>query len=50
MAEKRRAESDARLEYVYSFLSEATGLSRNDVSVGVHEAGLVTKHFHKIHP
>jgi hypothetical protein len=39
--EKRRAESDPRLEYIYSFLSEATSLPRNDLSVSVHEAGVV---------
>ncbi|CAG7835361.1 unnamed protein product [Allacma fusca] len=40
---KRRAESDARLEYVYSFLSEATSLGRHEVSDMVHSGGLVAR-------
>lgn len=38
--EKRRGESDARLEYCYSFLSEAIDLNRNDLSTNIHEGGL----------
>jgi hypothetical protein len=39
--EKRRAESDSRLEYLYSFLSEAIALPRVDLSEQIHNASLV---------
>ncbi len=41
MTEKRRAESDARLEYMYSFLAESSELPRHEVSQQIHEASLV---------
>ena len=40
---KRRAESDARLEYLYSYISDVTGISRSDLPEYLHNAGLVQK-------
>ena len=44
MAEvKRRAETDARLEYLYSFLSDASEIPRNELQEQIHASGLVRK-------
>jgi len=40
---KRRAESDGRLEYIYSFLSDEVGISRQDLPTHIHDAALVSK-------
>ncbi len=41
MTGKGRAENDARLEYMYSFLAQSSELSRDKVSQQIHEASLV---------
>jgi len=38
---KRRAETDARLEYLYSFLSDAAQISRDELQDQINNASLV---------